>query len=231
MTYSSGSSRSSGSSNSYFRQLPELDYPSLANDRNSAYDYIKVKNIFKRAVMRDDIFNSYTQFTKYSIDGDERPDSVAAKIYGDPALDWVVLTTNNVINVREEWPMSQQDLNTYLDNKYTSEQLSNIHHYETLKVLDSLGRLIQQEGLFVESNHSITFVDRGVSKTESRIKSVSFLQHEIDLNDKKREIDILKPEFLELFLRDMSDIMEYKRSSQYISDDLKKTENPRIISP
>ena len=121
--------------------------------------------------MRDDIFNSYTQFTKYSIDGDERPDSVAAKIYGDPALDWVVLTTNNVINVREEWPMSQQDLNTYLDNKYTSEQLSNIHHYETLKILDSLGRLIQQEGLFVESNHSITFVDRGVSKTESRIKS------------------------------------------------------------
>ena len=181
--------------------------------------------------MRDDIFDSYTQFTKYSIDGDERPDSVAAKIYGDSALDWVVLTTNNVINVREEWPMSQQDLNTYLNNKYTSEQLSNIHHYETLKVLDSLGRLIQQEGLFVESNHSITFVDRGVSKTESRINSVSFLQHEIDLNDKKREIDILKPEFLELFLRDMSDIMEYKRSSQYISDDLKKTENPRIISP
>ena len=76
MTYSSGSSRSSGSSNSYFRQLPELDYPSLANNRNSAYDYIKVKNIFKRAVMRDDIFDSYTQFTKYSIDGDERPDSV-----------------------------------------------------------------------------------------------------------------------------------------------------------
>ena len=167
MTYSSGSSRSSGSSNSYFRQLPELDYPSLANNRNSAYDYIKVKNIFKRAVMRDDIFDSYTQFTKYSIDGDERPDSVAAKIYGDPTLDWVVLTTNNVINVREEWPMSQQDLSNYLDNKYTSEQLSNIHHYETLKVLDSLGRLIQQEGLFVESNHSITFVDRGVSKTES----------------------------------------------------------------
>ena len=230
MTYSSGSS-TSGSSNSYFRQLPELDYPSLSNERNSAYDYIKVKNIFKRAVMRDDIFDSYTQFTKYMVDGDERPDSVADNIYGDPSLDWVVLTTNNVINIREEWPMSQQDLNNYLSNKYTSQELSNIHHYETLKILDSFGRLIQPEGLFVESNHSITFVDRGVSKTESRIKSVSFLQNEIDLNDKKREIDLLKPEFLELFLRDMSNIMEYKKSSQYISDDLKKTEDPRLISP
>ena len=47
----------SGSNNSYFRQLPELDYPSLANDRKSAYDYQIVKNIFKRAVLRDDIFN------------------------------------------------------------------------------------------------------------------------------------------------------------------------------
>ena len=46
-----------GSPNSYFRQLPNLDYPSLANDRNSAYDYQVVKNIFKRAVLRDDIFD------------------------------------------------------------------------------------------------------------------------------------------------------------------------------
>ena len=45
----------SGSPNSYFKQLPRLDYPSLANDRNSAYDYQIVKNIFKRAVIRDDI--------------------------------------------------------------------------------------------------------------------------------------------------------------------------------
>ena len=190
----------SGSPNSYFRQLPELDYPSLANDRKSAYDYQKVKNIFKRAVIRDDLFDEVVAFTKYSVVGDERPDQVAYNFYGDSGLDWVVLTTNNIIHVRDEWPMGNQDFLTYLNDKYTSQELSNIHHYETLKVLDSLGRLIQKEGLFVESNHSITFVDRGVSKTESRIKSVSFLQHEIDLNDKKREIDILKPEFLELFL-------------------------------
>ena len=228
MTYSSGSS---GSSNSYFRQLPELDYPSLANNRNSAYDYIKVKNIFKRAVMRDDIFDSYTQFTKYSIDGDERPDSVAAKIYGDSALDWVVLTTNNVINVREEWPMSQQDLNTYLDNKYTSEQLSNIHHYETDLLRDSQGKLIQPKGLNVPGDYSISFLDNGVLRTESKITSFTFLEHETNLNDNKRNINILKPELLTLFLENFEDVMEYKPSKQFIDDKLKKTENPRIISP
>ena len=71
----------SGSPNSYFKQLPDLDYPSLKNDRNSAYDYQVVKNIFKRAVLRDDIFDEVTAFTKYSVEGDERPDQVALNPY------------------------------------------------------------------------------------------------------------------------------------------------------
>ena len=66
----------SGSPNSYFKQLPNLDYPSLANDRNSAYDYQIVKNIFKRAVLRDDVFIEVSAFTKYTVQGDERPDKL-----------------------------------------------------------------------------------------------------------------------------------------------------------
>ena len=221
----------SGSPNSYFKQLPNLDYPSLANDRNSAYDYQIVKNIFKRAVLRDDVFNEVTAFTKYSVLGDERPDQVAAKFYNDPALDWVILTTNNIIHLRDEWPMGSQDFLTYLNEKYSETELSNIHHYETKILRDSNGRLIQSEGLKVPAGHSVTFLDRGVLRTESKLKSFTFLQHEIDLNDAKRDINVLKVEYLSLFLENVEDIMEYKRSSQYISDDLKKTENPRLISP
>jgi len=228
MTYSSSDR---GPKNTYFRQLPNLDYPSLANDRTSVYDYIQVKNIFKRAVLREDVIDSYFQFDQYIIQGDDRPDNVASKVYGDANLDWVVLTTNNIINVRDEWPMSQGDLQNYLTNKYTSEELSYIHHYETLKIVDSFQRLIQPEGLIVEEGHSVTFVDRGVSKTESKTKSMSYLEYEIDLNDAKREINILQPRYVEIYLRDMANIMEYKRSKQFISRSLKKTENPRIISP
>jgi len=221
----------SGSPNSYFKQLPNLDYPSLANDRNSAYDYQIVKNIFKRAVLRDDVFDEVTAFTKYSVLGNERPDQVAAKFYNDPALDWVILTTNNIVHLRDEWPMGSQDFLTYLNEKYSETELSNIHHYETEILRDSNGRLIQPEGLKVPAGHSVTFLDRGVLRTESKLKSFSFLQNEIDLNDAKRNISILKVEYLSLFLENVEEIMEYKRSSQYVSDDLKKTENPRIISP
>ena len=221
----------SGSNNSYFRQLPELDYPSLANDRKSAYDYQKVKNIFKRAVIRDDLFDEVVAFTKYSVVGDERPDQVAYNFYGDSGLDWVVLTTNNIIHVRDEWPMGNQDFLTYLNAKYTAEQLSNIHHYETKLIRDSRGRLIQPEGLTVPAGHSISFLDNGALRTESQLTSFTFLQHETDLNDAKRNINILRPEYLNLFLEDFADVMEYKPSRQFVNEDLKKTENPRLISP
>ena len=226
MTYSS-----SGSPNTYFRQLPNLDYPSLANERTSAYDYQVVKNIFKRAVLRDDIFNEVTAFTKYDVIGDERPDQIANDFYSDPGLDWVILTTNNIVHVRDEWPMGNQDFLTYLNEKYSDEELSNIHHYETKLIRTSNGKLIQPEGLTVPEGHSITFLDNGVLRTESSLTSFTFLEHETNLNDAKRTINILRPEYLNLFLEDFENIMEYKPSNQFVSANLKKTENPRLISP
>ena len=221
----------SGSPNSYFRQLPQLDYPSLSNDRKSVYDYQLVKNLFKRAVLRDDVFNDVTNFEKYSVEGDERPDQVAYNFYRDSGLDWIVLTTNNIIHVRDEWPMSNRDFLTYLNEKYTSEELSNVHHYETREIRDESNTLIQPAGVRVKSDYSVTYVENDTVKTESSIKMINFLEHETNLNDAKRNINILKPDYVEIFLRDIKEIMRYKQSSQFISDRLKETENPRIISP
>ena len=228
MTYSSSSS---SKPNAYFRQLPNLDYPSLKNDRTSAYDYQVVKNIFKRAIIRDDIFDEATAFTKYSVIGDERPDQVAAGFYNDSTLDWVVLTTNNIVHVRDEWPMGNQDFLTYLNEKYTTEELSNIHHYETKLIRDSSGKLIQPVGLTVPAGHSISFLDNGVLREESSLTSFTFLEHETNVNDNKRNINVLRSEYLNFFLESFEEIMEYKPSKQFVTDSLKKTENPRLISP
>ena len=228
MTYSSSSS---DKPNAYFRQLPNLNYPSLKNDRTSAYDYQVVKNIFKRAVIRNDIFDEVTAFTKYSVVGDERPDNVADNFYNDSTLDWVVLTTNNIVHVRDEWPMGNQDFLTYLNGKYTEAQLANIHHYETKVIRDSNGKLIQPSGLTVPADHSISFVDNGVLREESSLTSFTFLEHETNVNDNKRNINVLKSEYLNFFLESFEEIMEYKPSKQFVTDSLKKTENPRLISP
>ena len=228
MTYSSSSS---DKPNAYFRQLPNLNYPSLKNDRTSAYDYQVVKNIFKRAVIRNDVFDEVTAFTKYSVVGDERPDNVADNFYNDSTLDWVVLTTNNIVHVRDEWPMGNQDFLTYLNGKYTEAELANIHHYETKVIRDSNGKLIQPSGLTVPADHSISFVDNGVLREESSLTSFTFLEHETIVNDNKRNINILRSEYLNFFLESFEEIMEYKPSKQFVTDSLKKTENPRLISP
>ena len=94
----------------YFRELPTLQYLSPLSDRNNISEYVDAKNLFKRIKLREDFQSTLTNFDKYQIVDGERPDQVAKDVYGSPNLDWVVLTTNNVINVRDEWPMSQNDL-------------------------------------------------------------------------------------------------------------------------
>ena len=101
----------------YFQRLPDFEYVSrLPNAKIS--DYVKVKNLFKRGVLREDIFQNLSFFTKYEIKGNDRPDNVAFEVYGDSTLDWVILITNNIINIQSEWPMSQTDFDAYLLEKY-----------------------------------------------------------------------------------------------------------------
>ena len=146
-------------------------------------------------------------------------------------LDWVVLATNNIVHVRDEWPMGNQDFLTYLNAKYTEAQLSNIHHYETKIIRDSSGTLIQPEGKRVPAGYTVNFLDNGTLRSESSLTSFTFFEHETNLNDEKRNINILKPEYLTIFLEDFENIMEYKPSRQFVNKNLKRTENPRLISP
>lgn len=217
--------------NSYFRQFPDLQYPDLTGQKTSAFDYITSKNIFKAAKIRADILGSFVNFDQYQIEGDERPDQVAYKFYADPCLDWVVLITNGIVNVRNEWPLSNQQLELYLQQKYTDNQLQQIHHYETKEIKDSNNRLIQPEGIIVPGNYSIRYIDNKQIVTKSEILSVSYYDYEVRINDKKRSINIIKSKFIPTILDDMREIMEYGEGSQFISPRLKKTENPRITQP
>mgnify|MGYP001483630186 FL=1 len=218
----------------YFDEFPDILLPSFANDRNSSSDFVRSKNLFKRAKIRDDFFSTATVFDLYSIIGDDRPDNVAQKLYGDSDLDWVVLLSNNIINIRDEWPMSQYDLERYLDNKYSQEQLSEIHHYETKEVKTDFGMLLLQEGLWVDANYTFKFTDDDEVKTLSGaniLTSVSTYQFEIQKNDSKRNIYALRSNYLQTVFSDMRDIMTYTNSSQYIDNRTKKGDNLRILSP
>lgn len=136
----------------YFRQIPNFDYVSRNPGEKYISDYIPVKNLFKRGKLREDIFGNLQFFEKYSIVGDERPDNVANKFYGDSTLDWIVLLANNILNIQTEWPLTQETFDKVMLEKYGSYEnlYSGIRHYETTEIKNSLGITVLEPGLRVQ---------------------------------------------------------------------------------
>ena len=167
----------------YFRRLPNLDYPSLLKDRESNTDFIQTKNLFRRAKIREDLFANFMQFDKYQIIGDERPDNVAEKVYGNGNLDWVVLMSNNIVNVQSEWPMSQADFYTYVTEKYDSETTlySGIHHYKSREVKATDGSVIIQSGQKVGVGQSVSYYDYALGQ-HVRATDVDYINASVSFN-------------------------------------------------
>jgi len=219
---------------SYFSEVPNIEYVSRLPDAKIS-DYITVKNFFKRGFLREDIFQNLAFFTKYSITGNDRPDNVAFEIYQDSTLDWLVLMANNIVNIQNEWPLSNRDFDELMLDKYGSYDtlFNGIHHYETLEVTDARGVKIVNAGLKVESDYSITFFDERADqmKTVTPTIPVTNYQYEQKVNEDKRNIYLLQPRYLQIVRDDLEDIMTYREgSTQYMSETLKRADNIRLFS-
>lgn len=213
----------------YFRELPNLQYQSFLSDKTSSYDYLLVKNLFRRAKLVDEAYDYTTVFTKYQIEEGERPDTVANKLYGSSDLDWVVLVTAGIIHARDEWPLSYYELYNYSENKYGSD-LNTIKFYETVEVRDSSSRLILPAGKIV--NKTFTIPDPvNPLLTLNPVKAITNYEYEMRKNAEKTTIYVLRREYLQQFLNDMRDLMIYSPSSQYVNDDTLRTENTKNLSP
>ena len=169
---------------SYFRELPDILYQSQSSDRNSSQDYVRVKNLFRRVKLRDDLQNVFTLFNKYQIKDGARPDTVAEANYGSADYDWVVLLTAGIINVTDQWPLSDKDLYRYVENKYGNE-LTAVRFYETTEVKDSNGRLILPAGKVVDSNFTIPNPSNPNANLNP-VTAVTNYEYEVRKNEDKR---------------------------------------------
>ena len=220
---------------SYFRQVPDFQYVNRTPDSQSISDYTTVKNLFKRGKIREDIIDNLQFFTKYKIVGNERPDNVAYKSYGDETLDWVILLSNNILNVQTEWPLTQSGFDTYLMDKYGSyDNLNSIRYYETIEIKNSNGITLIPAGLTVPSNFSTTYYDdvlgRQISLTNITTPITNY-QYEQKIEDDKRNIFVLKSKYLNVIFNDMDSVMKYKKGSQqYVTENLKRGDNIRLYT-
>ena len=213
----------------FFRELPNLLYPSFLPEKTSSLDFIEVKNIFRRVKLRDDLQNNFTVFDKYEVPMGARPDTVAEDLYGSAQFDWVILTVAGILNVRNEWPLSDKDIYDYSFDKY-GESLNSVKFFETKEVKDTSGRLILPKGKVVDSNFTIPNPGEPTA-TLNPVTGISNYEYEVRLNEEKRNIFVLREEYLQEFLSDMRDLMIYNESSEYLNDKVIQTENTNVTLP
>ena len=218
----------------YFRNIPDFEYVNRSKDGQFISNYTQVKNFFKKGKLREDLFQDLTVFEKYSIKGDDRPDNVAFEIYDDATLDWVVLMSNNIINIQNEWPLNQQAFENYVLDKYgTIEKLNEIHHYESNEVKDTNGVIIFPKGVRVSAGQSVSYFEplsEELVTVNPVAKAVTNYQHEEKINDDKRRIFLIKPIYLNVVFDDLEEMMIYKEgSTQFVSESLKRADNIRLF--
>ena len=219
----------------YFRLVPELEYVSRLPGAKIG-DYIKVKNLFRKGEIRKDIFQNLTFFEKYKIVGDDRPDNVAFEVYDDSSLDWVILLSNNILNIQSEWPLPQTDFDRFVLDKYGDYNTlyNGIHHYETIEIKNTQGVTIVPAGLQVDSSYSVSYYDffTDLQVTTGNLATpITNYEYEEKVDNDKRNIFILKSRYLNIVFDDMEEIMQYKKgSTQYVCESLKTGDNIKLYS-
>ena len=107
----------------YFGSFPLIVYDSVGDG-----NFKIVTNLLKRVAMRSKVKANTLIFDTYDVKEGETPEMIANKLYDDPELHWVILYINNITDRYHQWPMYEQQFNTYVNEKYDNPD--GVHHYE-----------------------------------------------------------------------------------------------------
>ena len=240
----------------YFRELPDIAYQSPLSHKNSSRDFLLIKNIFRRTKLFDFLENNVSLLDKFTIGDGDRPDTVAEQMYGDSSLDYIVVLVAGITNIIDEWPLQDYQVYDFALEKYgTEEKMNEIKYYKTLEIVDDQNRQIVPPDLIVDvdfkvdgtvnkfpsstrytlksltGNRQLDDKDEYTVATDNIARAVTNLEYEYTVNEGKREINVLSPAYIQLFINDLRDIVRYDKSSNYISPNIAGTENTNVVNP
>src|SRR6056300_1834987 len=167
----------------YFSKF-EKGYYDIKGDGNQKL----VTDIMTRVKVREKILDEAMLYDTYDVPSGEKPEDTAFKHFGSSQYHWVILLTNNITDRYYGWPLSEQDFEAYVVDKYDNP--GAVHHYE---ITQSSGTQTSN-GPF-DYSHKIE-----VNSTEVGAEAVSNYEYERRLQDEKRNIKLLDPNYLPLFL-------------------------------
>ena len=208
----------------YFSIVPNISY----DEKPISYpfsesDFVTAKNFFRRYKINEDVFSNAVFFQKYSINEGVRPDQLADTLYGNPFYDWVILLVNNMVNAQYDWPLNNYEIYKVLESEY-DDPYSEIHHYEIKETIAQYTAGLHVDETFYNGTHKVNINGNVVTKNGNEIASpITVAEWFTDENEKKREIYLLKPAYVQSFVDDFRKQNLYKKSGNYINQRLKAT--------
>ena len=208
----------------FFNIVPNIEY----DEKPISYpfsesDFVVAKNFFRRYKINDDVFQFAVFFKKYTIKDGERPETLAEKIYGNQFYDWVILLTNNMVNAQYDWPRTNYEIYKIVEEEF-DDPYSEISHYEIKETIGHYQAGLHVDKTFYDSAHKLNINGSVQIKNGNEIASpITVAEYYQEENEKKREIYLLKPRYLESFVKDFKKQNLYKKDDNYISQTLKKT--------
>ena len=178
------------------KRLPDIFYNFSSRPLDS--DYLLVKNIWRRAQILVEYKAQVTLFTEENVKDGERPEDVATRLYKNPFYNWVILVINDITDVYSQWPRSQTQLQDFTNQKYDNPMATK--HHITTEVKDANNNIIVPAGKVVPSNFQIAYYNGSTTITATPVASVTNAAYEADLNSKKQNIQVVKPELIEDFV-------------------------------
>lgn len=198
----------------YFSNFPKLIYST-----NSFSSADRITNITAKFSLNQSTKENTAVYYEYDVREGDTPEVIAKKAYGDPYKHWVVLMMNNIVDAQYDWPLTTINLNNYIDAKYSTSEYansntsgagltfaeSNVHsYYKVITTTIANGSKIVNEyqidantyANVSVSTSSITLQDNNVITIAVSKDSKTYYEYEVEENESKRKIKVLKPEFV-----------------------------------
>lgn len=174
----------------FFTSFPTVDY-----DITGTGEKITIRNFLRRFGFRLSIRENIAAFSEWIIRDEDTPEIMAHRLYDSTHYYWIITMFNLMADPLFDWPMNDRNLYEYCVKKYGIENVYDHHHYEATAPTEVDD---YPEGIIVGSNYP-------------HRSSISNYQHEFKLNEDRRRIKILRPEYLPQLLSEIETI----RSSQF----------------
>jgi len=174
----------------YFETFPKLLY-----DIDNTKNFKLVTDIFRRIKVREQLKENAALFSRYDVPSGEQPETTSYKHFGTTDYFWIILLLNDITDRYYDWPLSFQDFETFVKDKYANPD--GIHHYEVTR---SSGKTSGNGPS--DYSHKIE-----VNSDASGAQSVSNREYEQRLQDEKRQIKLLNPSFLGTFITEFEKLI------------------------